>query len=142
NREDFNNDKVDAGEIGAGHQVTALYEITPVGSPAIRNDPLRYAADAAPSDATEIGSFKLRYKSPGATESQLITTPITPFETPIDAGFAAAIAGFGQLLKGSDYTKDYSFDDATTLATQTKGADPFGYRAEAIRLMKLAKLRK
>jgi len=142
NREDFNNDKVDAGEIGAGHQVTALYEITPVGSPAIRNDPLRYAADAAPSDATEIGSFKLRYKSPGATESQLITTPITPFETPIDAGFAAAIAGFGQLLKGSDYTKDYSFDDAITLATQTKGADPFGYRAEAIRLMKLAKLRK
>ena len=142
NREDFNNDKVDAGEIGAGHQVTALYEITPVGSPAIRNDPLRYAADAAPSDATEIGSFKLRYKSPGATESQLITTPITPFETPTDAGFAAAIAGFGQLLKGSDYTKDYSFDDAITLATQTKGADPFGYRAEAIRLMKLAKLRK
>ncbi len=142
NREDFNNDKVDAGEIGAGHQVTALYEITPVGSPAILNDPLRYTAEAAPLDATKLGFFKLRYKSPGVSESQLITTPITASETPTDAGFAAAIAGFAQLLKGSNYTKDYTFEDAITLATQTKGADPFGYRAEAIGLMELAKLRK
>jgi Ca-activated chloride channel family protein len=142
NREDFNNDKVDAGDIGAGHQVTALYEITPVDSPAILNDPLRYAAEAAPQDATELGFFKLRYKTPGVSDSQLITTPITTPETPSDAGFAAAIAGFGQLLKGSNYTTTWTIDDAITLATQTKGADPFGYRTEAIRLMKLAKARK
>jgi Ca-activated chloride channel family protein len=142
NREDFNNDKVDAGDIGAGHQVTALYEITPVGSPAILNDPLRYAAEAAPQDATELGFFKLRYKTPGTPNSQLITTPITTPETPSNAGFAAAIAGFGQYLKGSNYTKDWTIDDAITLAIQTKGSDPFGYRAEAIRLMKLAKARK
>lgn len=142
NREDFNNDKVDAGDIGAGHQVTALYEVTPVGSPAVLNDPLRYAADAAPLGGKELGFFKLRYKTPGATDSQLISTPINMPETPNTADFAAAIAGFGQLLKGSKYTQNWTYDDAITLATQTKGADPYGYRTEAIRLMKLAKARK
>lgn len=141
NREDFNNDKVDAGDIGAGHQVTALYEITPVGSPAILNDPLRYTTGSSRSDATELGFFKLRYKSPGETESQLITTPIAASETSKSPDFAAAIAGFGQLLKGSNYTKNWSYDDAIALATSTKGTDPYGYRAEAIRLMKLAKAR-
>lgn len=145
-REDFNNDKVDAGDIGAGHQVTALYEVTPVGSPAILNDPLRYTIQGAPTADTELGFLKLRYKSPGARESQLITTPITrimtAIEAPSDTGFATAIAGFAQLLKGSKYTQDWSFDDAILLAQSNKGADPFGYRAEAIRLMKLAKARK
>jgi Ca-activated chloride channel family protein len=139
NREDFNNDKVDAGDIGAGHQVTALYEITPTGSPALLNDPLRYTAQAAGEKTGELGIFKLRYKSPGTSESQRLTTPIRATTTPSDAGFATAIAGFAQLLKGSNYTKNWSFDDAITLATATKGPDPFGYRAEAIRLMKLAK---
>lgn len=149
NREDFNNDKVDAGDIGAGHQVTALYEITPVGSPAILNDPLRYASetsDAPAVDTPELGFVKLRYKSPGAGNSQLITAPITrmstAIETPSDTGFAAAIAGFAQLLKGSKYTQNWSYDDAILLAQSNKGADPYGYRAEAIRLMKLAKARK
>ena len=140
NREDFNNDKVDAGEIGAGHQVTALYEITPTGSPALLNDPLRYGdAAAVATDSDELGFLKLRYKDPGASESQLVTTPITETtDRPVGAGWAAAIAGFGQLLKGSAYTGDWTYADAITLAEATKGADPHGLRAEAIRLMKLA----
>lgn len=141
NREDFNNDTVDAGEIGAGHQVTALYEITPVGSPAILNDPLRYTEQAASHSNGELGYFKLRYKKPGAADSQLVTTPIRTNGDLPDAGFAAAIAGFGQVLKHAAYIKNWSFDDAITLATANKGPDPFGYRAEAIRLMKLAKIR-
>lgn len=141
NREDFNNDSVDAGEIGAGHQVTALYEITPVGSPGILNDPLRYTAQAANDSNGELGFFKLRYKIPGATDSQLVTTPIRANDHLPGAGFAAAIAGFGQMLKHTPYIKDWSYDDAIALATSHKGPDPFGYRAEAIRLMQLAKIR-
>ena len=142
NREDFNNDTVDAGEIGAGHQVTALYEITPVGSPAILNDPLRYASTKPVTSTGEIGYLKLRYKTPGASKSQLIETPITTTaDRDPSPDFAAAVAGFAQLLKGSNYTKNWTIKDAITLATATKGPDPFGYRAEAIRLMKLAKIR-
>jgi Ca-activated chloride channel family protein len=137
-REDFNNDKVDAGDIGAGHQVTALYEITPVGSSAERNDPLRYATgDTDPNDSDELAFLRLRYNSPGESESRLIETPITATDAS-DAGFAAAIAGFGQLLRGSSYVGDWSYADAIALATAAKGADRFGYRSEAIQLMRLA----
>jgi Ca-activated chloride channel family protein len=137
-REDFNNDKVDAGDIGAGHQVTALYEVTPVGSAAVLNDPLRYGdAAAVSSDSAELAFLRLRYKAPGADTSQLIETPITASDAS-DAGFAAAMAGFGQLLRDSDYTGTWSYADAIALATATKGADPYGYRAEAIQLMRLA----
>ena len=138
-REDFNNDAVDAGDIGAGHTVTALYEITPVGSPAQLSDPLRYQTQALDDTSNELGFFSLRYKPPGATTSQLIETPITADMPPLpDAGFATAIAGFGQLLRGSDYVTGWSFDDAVALATQTKGDDVYGYRAEAIQLMRIA----
>ncbi|MGB5065955.1 MAG: YfbK domain-containing protein, partial [Albidovulum sp.] len=140
-REDFNNDKVDAGEIGAGHQVTALYEITPVGSPARLSDPLRYG-EAAPStgDASEIGFLKLRYKAPGADSSTLIETPIPlgTGEADTDARFAAAIAGMGQLLRDPKYLADWGWDDAIALANGARGADPYGYRAEAVQLMRLA----
>jgi Ca-activated chloride channel family protein len=144
NREDFNNDKVDAGEIGAGHTVTALYEVTPVGSPALRNDPLRYAGDTATvvaNDSPEFGYVKLRYKDPGAARSKLIETPILPQrnDATVEATFAASIAGFGQLLTGATYLMDWGWDEAIELAQSSKGADPFGYRAEAIRLMQLAK---
>ena len=141
-REDFNNDAVDAGDIGAGHTVTAIYEVTPVGSPAQLSVPLRYhAADTTsevdPSD--ELGFFKLRYKEPGETRSQLIEIPITQDMAPLtDAGFATAIAGFGQLLHDGDHVIGWSFDDAITLANATKGNDPYGYRAEAIQLMRIA----
>ena len=137
-REDFNNDKVDAGDIGAGHQVTALYEVTPVGSAAVLNDPLRYgSSDAVQGDSDELAFLRLRYKAPGADTSQLIETPIKASDAS-DAGFAAAMAGFGQLLRDSDYTGTWSYRDAIALATSTRGTDPFGYRAEAIQLMRLA----
>ncbi|MEM7519435.1 MAG: VWA domain-containing protein [Pseudomonadota bacterium] len=137
-REDFNNDQVDAGDIGAGHQVTALYEITPVGSPAILNDPLRYETNAqTPTRADELGFLRIRTKAPGAAQSDLIETPIRE-EATAAPGFASAIAGFGQLLRGGTYLGDWSFADAIALADETKGDDPFGYRAEALRLMRLA----
>ena len=143
NREDFNNDRVDAGEIGAGHTVTAIYEVTPVGSPAQLSDPLRYrAADATtpPADA-ELGFLKLRYKAPGAATSVLIETPIArgSAEPGADIRFAVAIAGFGQLLTASPYLGDWNYDDAMGLATAAKGTDAYGYRAEAVTLMRLAK---
>lgn len=143
NREDFNNDKVDAGEIGAGHSVTALYEITPVDSQARLTDPLRYGAEADTDGSSEFGFLKLRYKAPGADTSQLIETPITgtvtgTAEASADMRFAAAIAGFGQLLKEDKYLGDWSWGDAIALANGARGADSFGYRAEAVQLMRLA----
>lgn len=139
-REDFNNDRVDAGDIGAGHQVTALYEVTPTGSLAVLNDPLRYGqTDVRTGDSDELGFLRLRYKAPGADTSQLIETPIGTDVGPLpDAGFATAIAGFGQLLRGGSYLGDWFYADAIALANANKGDDPFGYRAEAIQLMRLA----
>ncbi len=139
NREDFRNDAVDAGELGAGHQVTALYEITPVGSPARLTDDLRYGAETPETTSDEIGFLRLRWKEPGEDTSAEINQPITFTETiDMDAGFAAAVAGFGQLLQGSNYLGQWSYDDAIALATENRGNDPFGYRAEAIQLMRLA----
>ncbi|MGC1495468.1 MAG: VWA domain-containing protein [Sulfitobacter sp.] len=137
-REDFNNDKVDAGDIGAGHQVTALYEVTPVGSPAQLSDPLRYGTVASTDGTDELGFLRLRYKAPGSDNSQLIEAPINAAEGASNAGFAAAIAGFGQLLRNNTYLGDWTYQDAITLANETKGDDPFGYRSEAIQLMRLA----
>ncbi|MCX7644907.1 MAG: VWA domain-containing protein [Rhodobacteraceae bacterium] len=152
-REDFANDRVDAGEIGAGHAVTALYEITPVGSPARATEPLRYGAGAAaPAGDTgaggdgaggledELGFLRLRYKEPGAAASSLIETPILA-EGPdggTEARFAAAIAGFGQLLTDPRHLGDWGWDEAIALAAANRGEDPFGYRAEAVSLMRLA----
>jgi len=141
NREDFNNDAVDAGELGAGHTVTAIYEITPVGSPAQLSEPLRYQAAETDSASTsdELGFLRLRYKAPDATESQLIEAPFTTTGTPgTEALFAASIAAFGQLLRDDIYLNGYSFDDAITLANANRGNDPFGYRTEAVQLMRLA----
>lgn len=142
NREDFNNDAVDAGEIGAGHTVTAIYEITPVGSPAVMVDELRYSTDEVGSLNTgEYAFLKLRYKNPGEDESILITTPVMP---DADAGlggeaeFAAAVAGFGQILRGDNLMHGWDINDARALAAASKGEDRFGYRAELITLMRLA----
>ncbi|MCF6445460.1 VWA domain-containing protein [Nereida sp. MMG025] len=137
NREDFNNDRVDAGEIGAGHSVTAIYEITPVGSPAQLSDPLRYSSAETPS-SDELGYLKLRYKTPGASQSALIETPLPePNDLTNEAKFAVAIAGFGQMLRGHDLG-GWSFALASRMATDAKGGDPFGYRAQAIQMMRLA----
>ncbi len=141
NREDFSNDRVDAGDIGAGHTVTAIYEVTPVGSDAIRNGPLRYGAETAAVDVSdELGFFKLRYKRPGEAASRLIETPILPGmgEAGQDARFSVAMAGFGQLLRGGNYLGGWSWSDAIGLAQDARGEDSFGYRAEAIDLMRLA----
>ncbi|MCL4069166.1 VWA domain-containing protein [Pseudomonas sp. GX19020] len=140
-REDFNNDKVDAGEIGAGLQVTAIYEVTAPGSAGLKNDPLRYGSSGAVSGggSDEMGFLRLRWKEPGESISQLKETPITGLEPASDeTRFAAAIAGFGQLLQGSAYTGDWGYDDAIKLALAARGADEFGYRIEAVTLMRLA----
>ncbi|WP_374391235.1 von Willebrand factor type A domain-containing protein [Tabrizicola sp.] len=138
-REDFNNDKVDAGEIGAGTQVTAIYEVTAPGSDALLNDPLRYGAAPAEGTAGELGFLRLRWKAPGEGQSTLVETPITGKEpASTETRFAAAIAGFGQLLQGSVYLGDWGWDQAIDLAVQNRGEDPFGYRIEAVNLMRLA----
>lgn len=139
-REDFNNDAVDAGEIGAGTQVTAIYEVTAPGSDALLNDPLRYGTATGTEAAGELGFLRLRWKAPGQDQSTLIETPITGAEQATDeTRFAAAIAGFGQLLQGSVYLGDWGWDQAIDLATEARGEDAFGYRIEAVNLMRLAK---
>lgn len=146
--EDFNNDKVDAGDIGAGAEVTAIYEITPVGS-AKAVDDSRYAAkpEAAKVADTgnEYGFLKIRYKLPTESKSKLITTPVTTAQESVDAAlsretdWATAVATFGQLLKGGQYTGSMTYDDVLKLAQASKGDDPFGYRAEFITLIYKAK---
>jgi Ca-activated chloride channel family protein len=138
-REDFNNDKVDAGEIGAGTAVTALYEITAPDSPALRNDPLRYGAAAPDMGSKELGFLRLRSVAPGQTASTLQETPIMAGgAVDDDARFAAAIAGFGQLLTGATYLGDWGWDQAIELALSARGEDAFGYRIEAVNLMRMA----
>jgi Ca-activated chloride channel family protein len=149
NREDFNNDKVDAGEIGAGTTVTALYEITPVGSGGELNDPLRYeqgGTAAAPAvAANEIGYLKLRYKLPDGDTSTLVEQPISEdvavkdlSQASADSRFAAAVAAFGQKLKGSNYG-EMSWDEIRALAQGARGEDENGYRAEFVQLIDVAK---
>jgi len=142
NREDFNNDAVDAGDIGAGTQVTALYEITPVGSAAISIDPLRYSdAEPLPEGNGELAFLKLRYKLPGESTSNLIATPVNEATQPAlseDVIFSTAVASFGQLLRGDTRMGDWSFEDVLEMAQRGKGDDPFGYRAEFMRLVRLA----
>jgi Ca-activated chloride channel family protein len=150
NREDFNNDKVDAGDIGAGHAVTALYEIVPVGSNGHLMDPLRYRATTptAPASATagEIGFLRMRYKLPNEEQSRLIERPVTDRDAvqdvkraPDDLRFAVAVAGFGQLLRNDPYMKNFGYAQVAELANGAKGADPFGYRAEFVQMVRLAK---
>lgn len=139
-REDFNNDKVDAGDIGAGTAVTAIYEVTAPNSPALRNDPLRYGTGTAPEGSNEMGYLRLRSVAPGGKDSTLQETPIVPGMPVTDeTRFAAAIAGFGQLLTDTKYLGDWGWDQAIDLALASRGADEFGYRIEAVNLMRTAK---
>jgi Ca-activated chloride channel homolog len=155
NREDFNNDSIDAGDIGAGHTVTAIYEITPAGSGANLVDPLRYGTKPAGAPAatgvapTELAFLKMRYKLPNEDVSQLLQVPVTPsvVYSDIDAvspdmKFAAAVAAFGQKLKGSNYGGAMSWSDIAMLAQTGRGADTSGYRAEFMGLIKTASLLK
>lgn len=146
-REDFNNDKVDAGEIGAGHTVTALYEIVLTGTQGERIPALRYRhpATGEASVSDELAFVKLRYKAPGERTSKRVTHAIMAPES-VDAlgdgsdnlRFAASVAGFGQLLKGGTYTGAWDFGDALALARSARGADPHGYRSEFLHLIELA----
>ena len=113
--------------------------MTAPDSPALLNTPLRYSTDPSATPSTELGFLRLRYKNPGQTTSNLIETPILSTSEPSqDAQFAAAIAGFGQLLQASPYLGDWTYDAAIALANSAKGPDDFGYRAEAVTLMRLA----
>ena len=143
-REDFNNDKVDAGEIGAGHRVTALYEIVPVGQKG-RVEPLRYGAtQSVASKSGEFGHLRLRFKQPSADKSELLEYPILKSsvvaseKTSPDFRFAASVAAFGQMLRGGKYTSDFDFDDVQALAKSSLSKDEEGYRREFVSLVKLA----
>ncbi len=146
NREDFSNDEVDAGDMGAGHTVTAIYEIVPVGSDATHYEPLRYqdGANVEPGGA-ELAFLRMRYKLPGEEESHLIERPIMVSEAldnlgdaTEDARFAAAVAAFGQHLRNDPYLPDYALEDIIALAQTGRGKDEHGYRAEFIQLLRLA----
>lgn len=151
-REDFNNDRVDAGDIGSGHSVTAIYEITAKGSPAVMNDDLRYgAANKVPAEASdsahhgELAFVKMRYKRPGEDKSALITTPVddrnmvaTVDAAPQDVRFSVAVAAFGQKLSRTGALDAYSYQAIGDLAAASRGADPFGYRSDFLGLIRLA----
>ena len=146
-REDFANDKVDAGDVGSGHTVTAIYEIVPAGGAGTSPD-LRYAeaAPAAPGGKEgELGFLAMRYKLPGEDRSRLMSLPIPAkgYETfdaaPDQARFAVSVAGFGELLRGGRYTGRLAYDDVIREALAAKGPDPFGYRSEFVQLVRSAK---
>ena len=149
NQEDFNNDKVDAGEIGAGTSVTAIYEITPVGSTAALVDPNRYQPAPTPvaGATSELAFLKVRYKLPGEDTSKLITRPVTSADqvsdiakAPQSTRFATAVAAYGSMLRGDPYVaKTFTWDNVIALANGAKGEDAFGYRAEFIQLARAAK---
>ncbi|WP_062063450.1 vWA domain-containing protein [Cellvibrio sp. OA-2007] len=149
NREDFSNDKVDAGEIGAGQRVTAIYEITPVGAQSGLLEDSRYQpknkVDA--SNSSEYAFLRLRYKLPSETKSNLIETPIAVArkvkinaEYQQEVNFSIAVAGFAQLLKGSNYAGNFTYDKVIELAQANKGKDEYGYRTEFVQLVRKAKV--
>ncbi|MBT8446989.1 MAG: VWA domain-containing protein [Gammaproteobacteria bacterium] len=141
-REDFNNDQVDAGEIGAGHTVTAMYELALVGGEGRKIDPLRYGSDrTAGSKHGELAFVKLRYKAPEGGASKLLQYPVRPGQIhDIDATsdafrFAAAVAAFGQKLAGYEYLGTFGYSDIGALAEASRGDDAAGYRNEFLGLV-------
>ena len=146
--EDFNNDRVDAGEVGSGVSVTALYEVTPVGGPA-SVDPLRYGASnpPRPGPAGELAFLKIRYKLPGGQDSRLMQQPIgaasaypTVEAAPEATRWAVSVAAYGQTLRGDPWlSPGFGWDRIESLAQGARGPDPDGQRAEFIRLVRAAK---
>lgn len=151
-REDFANDAVDAGEVGSGHAVTAIYEITPPGSGAELIPPLRYGKEAAgtapAAKGEEYAHLRIRYKLPGTKTSRLIERPVTEADAvstfdaaPAEPRFAVAVAAFAQVLRGDAYLKDdFGLSQVLSLAQPARGADPFGHRAEFIQLVRAAQV--
>lgn len=149
NREDFNNDKVDAGEIGAGHTITALYEVVLKGNKNTRIEPLRYGDNSTDnrlsSLAAEAAMVKLRYKLPDSDKSKLIEKPVLASsfkknQVDKNIAFASSVAAFAQLLRGGEFLEDWNWDKSIELAQANKGDDKNGYRSEMIQLMQMAKL--
>jgi Ca-activated chloride channel family protein len=146
-KEDFNNDQKDAGEMGAGHSVTALYEIVPAGQSVPGGvDPLKYQVPAKPPSATspvnttEMMNIRIRYKAPDGNTSRLLEFPVrnTNGRMTPNLGFASAVAEFGLLLRRSVYRASASWAHLVALAKEHRGSDPDGYRAEFIRLIDVA----
>ena len=145
-REDFNNDKMDAGEVGAGHSVTAIYELTLKGNSSI--DALRYGKEkvAGIEKSGELGFLRLRYKEPDGNVSRLLEWPLhrqdvqTSFaQASTEFRFATAVAAFGQQLRGGKHTGEMSYTDIAKIAAEARGTDTFGYRGEFLRLVNLAR---
>ncbi|PWU29862.1 hypothetical protein DK254_06865 [Pseudomonas sp. RW407] len=144
-REDFNNDQVDAGEIGAGHTVTALYEIVPKGQKGWL-EPLRYQAEARPAGkGDELAWLRVRWQAPEGGPSRLVERPIASSgagdlaHASDDLRFAAAVAAFAQQLDGARYTGGFDMSDTLALARSARGEDPFGLRGEFLQLVELAR---
>ncbi len=152
NRDDFANDKVDAGDVGFGQTVTALYEIVPVGGPRVIGD-LRYVEPSGAAGNTGLASaageyafVKIRYKLPKSDVSTLISTPVDRSsehgrfeEAPNEARFATSVAAFGEILRGGRYIGAFAYDDVLRIAAAARGDDPFGYRSEFLQLVRAAK---
>jgi len=148
-REDFNNDKVDAGEIGAGHTVTALYEIKMNDGQSGMIDPLRYQNENSHSgknqNIDEIAFLRLRYKAPEEDRSRLLEWTVKRAELIDDINkasdsfqFSAAVSAFAQQLRGGKYLDKFSYQDISNLAQNSRGQDRFGYRGEFLSLVNLA----
>ena len=143
-REDFNNDKVDAGEIGAGAKVTAFYEFIPAGEKGWIDDSRYAAAPAINGKGDEYAYLKLRYKLPGDSKSNLLEQPVAAQSKPFsdassDSRFALAVAAYGEALRGGEYNGSLGWDDIHKLASGAKSPDPYGDRAEFIDLIEIAK---
>ena len=146
-REDFTNDKVDAGELGAGHSVTAFYEIALHDSRGKRMEPLRYQPRAITDNGkqSEIAFLRIRYKQPDGNKSQILEWPIQKSEimrtlngTTENFRFAAAVAAFAQKLRGGKYTEEFSYPEILRLAREARGDDHFGFRGEFLSLVNIA----
>lgn len=144
--EDFNNDKKDAGDLGSGHTVTALYEIIPVGvdSEFFKIDDLKYqktTIDPKANRSDELMTIKFRYKKPDGDVSKLIVHPLVDSNIPLaktsdNFRWSASVAAFGMLLRESEYIKNFSYDAVVQMAQQSKGEDKEGYRIEFINMVK------
>jgi Ca-activated chloride channel homolog len=151
-KEDFNDDKKDAGELGSGHTVTAIYEVIPVGvnSDFLKGvDSLKYQKNIEPlsksSNTDEILTVKFRYKEPDGAISKLIEHPVKDNQIPLSGTsdnfrFAVSVAEFGMLLRNSEFKSSSSFDNVLSLARKAKGSDEEGYRSEFVRLVESAQM--
>ena len=142
--EDFSNDKVDAGDIGSGHSVTAIYEIIPQGKQGWLNESRYQKAPAASGGKNEYAFVKVRYKLPGQKDSQLMQQAVPVGSKPLDQAdkdtlLALAAASYAQALRGGEYNGKLDWDAIEQMAKQAKGKDPFGLQEEFVELVKIAK---